>query len=388
MDATCSNPPRPGTSAVRFAEGADAGRKAASWSRRGATTAATALALFLLAPLPAALAVTGDPDLPGILNAVVAVVDGDPITMHDLDDYGRTGAPFLPPEVRSNRRALLSSMIERRLLKAEFAKNGISAGDDMTQHYIASVLEESGQTRATLDTELAKAGLSWKDYFERMREEVERMQLVNMEIRSRVNVPEEEVRRAWEEDDSLREDEKLEVAAIFLPAPMLGAEAAAAREQAAVVRKEAQRDFAKAARKYSKGPGAEEGGDLGAFRRGTMASHFEKALEGLHKGDVSEPVEGPGGLYLVKLKGIESAGRKPFDEVKKELADRLYEKRLQERYRKWATEDLRRDHHVEELLDDLPRIVASASAAPAAAAPAAAGAPPASSAPAKDSSSR
>ncbi|HXC51036.1 MAG TPA: peptidylprolyl isomerase [Candidatus Limnocylindrales bacterium] len=295
------------------------------------------------------------------LDGVVAVIDGDPITLRELKRYGTSSAPFLPPDVRGNYKMLLDSMIEHRLLKAEFEKNGIAAENSMVDRYIAGILQETHQTRQTLELDIAKAGLSWNDYYERMREEVERIQLVNLQIRSRVNVPEEEVRDVWENDPKYVEDEKLEVGAIFLPVK-LGEPADAALEEARKVRKEADRNFEAAARKYSQGPAAAEGGHLGDFKRGTMASHFEKGLAGLKEGDVSEPIQGPGGYYIVKLIDIKVSGRVPFEQVKEELSDKLYEQRLQERYQKWVTTDLRKDHRVEILVDGLALIAADADA--------------------------
>ena len=359
-------------------------------SGRGARTSAVTLALLMAAAFrvgpagaeaapspatppsvaaPAVPAAATDATSPRLLDGVVAVVDGDPITLRELKRYGVTGAPFLPPEVRNDYSALLDSMVEHRLLKAEFDKNGIHAPDDMVERYIAGVLEENHQTRASLEFDIAKAGLTWKDYFERMREEVQRIQLINLLIRSRVNVPEEAVKRVWENDPQYLESEKLQVGVIFLPLPLAGEEADKLREKAPEVVKAARSNFAAAAKKYSKGPAASEGGDLGEFRRGSLAAQYETGLKGLDVGDVSEPVEGPGGLYIVKLIGIKSSGRVPFDDVKKELTEKLYEKRLNERYQKWATEDLRKDHRVENLVDKLALTAASEDAPAAPAAP-------------------
>ncbi|MEO5742889.1 MAG: peptidylprolyl isomerase [Vicinamibacterales bacterium] len=287
-----------------------------------------------------------------ILDGVVAVVDGDPITLRELKRYGITGAPFLPPDVRSDFRALLDSMIEHKLMRTEFEKNSVVATDAMVDRYIKGVLEESNQTRASLELDITKAGISWKDYYERMREEVQRIQLVNLLIRSRVNIPEEEVRNAWESDPQFLESEKLEVGAIFLPVGA-GEDEDKARANAAEVQREAKKNFEGAARKHSKLPGADEGGRLGEFKRGTMAAHFEKALKGLEEGDVSEPVEAGGGFYIVKLIDIKSSARRPFEEVKEKLTDKLYEQRLGERFQKWANEDLRKEHRVDILVDRL-----------------------------------
>jgi peptidyl-prolyl cis-trans isomerase SurA len=366
MIAASSNPLPCGASGVQCADRA---------SRRAAASAL--LALLLAGAAVASAGETVAPSSTRVLDGIIAVVDGAPITLRELKRHAVEAAPFLPPDVRNDYKSLLDAMIEHRLLKSEFEKNGIQAPDPMVERYIASVLEDSKQTRAQLEADIARVGLTWKDYFERMREEVQRIQLVNLLIRSRVNIPEEEVRREWEKNPKYLEAEKRTVGVIFLPIP-LGADADAVREQAVQVRKEARRDFEDAARKYSKGPGAEEGGVLGDFQRGTMASHYEKAMEGLRKGDVSEPVEGPGGLYLVKLVDVKSAGRVSFEDVQKTIADQLYEQRLGERYQKWATEDLRRDHRVEIMVDKLALLaVESRNAAPAPASPAATPPPPA-----------
>jgi parvulin-like peptidyl-prolyl isomerase len=157
--------------------------------------------------------------------------------------------------------------------------------------------------------------------------------------------------------------EKLEVAAIFLPVTP-GIDDAGALEKAKKVQKEAKSNFSAAAREYSQGPAASEGGVLGEFTRGSMAPHFEKALEGLREGEVSEPVLGAGGYYIVKLVDVKKSGRKSFDEVKEELGDKLYEQRLSERYKKWVNEDLRKDHRVDNLVDSLALIAAGATPAP------------------------
>lgn len=295
-----------------------------------------------------------------VLDGLVAVVDGDPMTLVDLRSYARTATVFLPPESRSDFQAILASMIEKRLLKAEFDKNGIKISDEMVDRYIQGVFETNHQNRAQVEKALEASGLVWDDYHERMRDEVARLSLVNMQIRSRVNVTPEEIERTWKNDPGFVQSEKLEIAQIYLPLPNDPDAAAAVRAQAAEVKAAADSNFAAAAKKYSKGPTAAEGGTLGQFERGTMAPHFEKALAGLSEGDVSEVVEGGGGLQIVKILDIQSKGRRPLEEVSEQIKEKLYETRLEERYQKWVNEDLRKEHRVEVLFEQLA-VTASAS---------------------------
>lgn len=60
-------------------------------------------------------------------------------------------------------------------------------------------------------------------------------------------------------------------------------------------------DFATLAKKYSKCPSGQDGGDLGYFERGQMVPEFETATFTLPVGKVSEPVQTQFGWHLIKV---------------------------------------------------------------------------------------
>lgn len=67
-------------------------------------------------------------------------------------------------------------------------------------------------------------------------------------------------------------------------------------------------DFAALARRFSDDAGsAEEGGDLGWFRRGRMVAQFEAAAFRLRPGQVSDVVETPFGYHIIQVERIEPA---------------------------------------------------------------------------------
>jgi hypothetical protein len=71
--------------------------------------------------------------------------------------------------------------------------------------------------------------------------------------------------------------------------------------------------FEEMARTYSQDPGtAADGGDLGFFGRGVMVSPFEEAVLELDEGELSEVVQTPLGLHLIRLEERRIQG---FDEV-------------------------------------------------------------------------
>ncbi len=82
-------------------------------------------------------------------------------------------------------------------------------------------------------------------------------------------------------------------------------------------------DFSELAKKYSEGPSAPRGGDLGTFEKGAMVPEFEQALATMKPGDVSGIVKTRFGYHLVKLINKTDGERKPFDQLSKKEKEEL-----------------------------------------------------------------
>jgi parvulin-like peptidyl-prolyl isomerase len=84
--------------------------------------------------------------------------------------------------------------------------------------------------------------------------------------------------------------------------------------------------FQTLAGQYSQDPGsAGQGGDLGTFARGDMVKPFEDAAFALQVGEMSEVVETPYGLHLIRLEEKTAPG---FDQVKDQFRVRMMNQRF------------------------------------------------------------
>ena len=92
--------------------------------------------------------------------------------------------------------------------------------------------------------------------------------------------------------------------------------------------------FEELAKKHSEDGTAAEGGDLGWFKPGEMVPAFEAAAFNLEAGQVSDIVQSPFGLHLIKVEERKEKITKSLDESREEitviLKERRAEKRLEE----------------------------------------------------------
>jgi peptidyl-prolyl cis-trans isomerase SurA len=285
-----------------------------------------------------------------VANRIVATIDGEPITAHELREWVKErgeGEDMTPDQA-------LEALITQKLLEKEIKAQGISARDEDVERYMQEVQGRSGLDEAAFQAALKQRGMTVETYKIKVKEEIERAQLVNKEIRQRVNVSSAEIKRYYEAHLSdYATGEKVKVRAIFLRVDDTSdAEAMArARAKATEIRAGARssKAFQALAKEHSEGPGAEQGGELGTFSRGEMEGRLEEVAFALKEGEVSEPIDSGTGVTLLFVEERIGGSHRPLDEVSPEIREALYNEALQQRFQDWLSRDLRERHHVEVL---------------------------------------
>lgn len=293
-----------------------------------------------------------------VVNRIVALVDGDPITALELMQFANSD-PRLAQAALTDRAGVLDVLVTQRILAKEVEAQGIVIADEEIDRYITNVRQRNNLTDEQLDAALAQQGLTRERYRAQIREELQRAQLINREIRGKVSVSPEEIARYQEEHGGAPASggggggEQVEISHIVLPIPrdagpadvaMIEAHAAALYAEL-----EAGADFAELARRESKDAAAASGGKLGTFRPNEMRDELAEAVEDLDPGEYSKPVRTETAIHIVRLDARLGADEAPAlsDEAREEIKDKLYAKALEERYARWLKEDLRQRHSVE-----------------------------------------
>lgn len=93
-------------------------------------------------------------------------------------------------------------------------------------------------------------------------------------------------------------------------------------------------DFAELARQYSVDGSAGRGGDLGWIYPGDTVPEFERAMNALAPGQISEPVRTPFGVHLIQVLERRTDTASP-DRVRQVARQALRERRIDENYQDW-----------------------------------------------------
>ena len=300
----------------------------------------------LLISVPAAAAVA---------DRIVAVVNGEVITLSELH---RAFAPYAAhieanykgPDkeafLKQNQAAFLQRMIDQMLIEQEAKKPGAGIAAVKDEEVMAVVKDMLAKNRLTMQAylkKLAEEGNTLESSKQEIRGQMLRMRLLRREVQSRILVTDEEIGEYY---DKHREDyegrEAVHIRQIFLPVPE-GADSGArdrVRAEANQLRERILKGerFEVMAARYSRGPAASEGGDIGFVERGVMMPEVEKAAFSLPVGEVSEVLETEAGFLLLVVVDKKGAGLKPLPVVRDEIKAKIEDEKVNKKYDEWMAE--------------------------------------------------
>lgn len=286
-----------------------------------------------------------------IFNRVVAIVNEDVITLHELNSKmeemtGRTAETMKSQDEEQyleTRRKVLEFLIDEKIAQEKIQDLGINITSDQVDAAIEGIKRNNQFTHEGLLSALKEQGLSYQKYRENVKKDMERSRLINYEIKSKIVIRDEEIFEYYQENkDRFARKGKVHLATIFLkgrnPTNRTETQELISRGEYILSRLENGETFADLAKKYSQGPGAADGGDMGQFKISQLDPELRKIVEHLSIGDVSDLIPRGGGVQIIKLLGRELEQTKSFDEVRDAIFDILYKEEINKRYGSWIKE--------------------------------------------------
>ena len=293
---------------------------------------------------------------------MVASVDGNPITSHDVTSFnanaatgmgGLSGPGGAAAPTADDPGSVLKALITQQLLEEESRKFADKIDDDDVARYIQNVEERNHMTDEQLRAQLQQQGMSYDAFRRSIRQQVEAMTMIDKEVRQKIVIPDSQVEAYYKEhpDEFKITDERYRLAQILIAVPPDAPpdQVAAAQAKADDVRKQLQKgaDFGDLARKYSDDDSKNKDGELGYFGPNDLNDDIAKAITNLKPGDVSPVVHTKYGFHIVKVEEHHTPGVVPFAEVKGAIREKMMTDQAKAEFQKWIDTDLAGQHDVE-----------------------------------------
>lgn len=293
------------------------------------------------------------------IDGVVASVDGDPITSHDVKVYNASNSasanPAEPLQAPRDPDEVLKQLIQDRMLKSEAHNYADRVTDDEIDRYIQNLEQTNHITDDQLHAQLKSEGVSDAEFRNRMREQVEAMTMIDKEVRQKVVVSESEIKHYYEDNPSefTVTDEKYQLAQILIAVPKNAPpqQVIALRQKAEAVREQAAKggDFGALALQYSDDDSKTKGGELGGFSPNDLNDQVAAGIKNLKTGDISGVIHTKYGFHIIKVEAHQTPGLQPLNQVRGQIRDKIQSAESRGEFEKWVDTDLAKQHYVETL---------------------------------------
>ena len=287
---------------------------------------------------------------------IVASVDGEPITAHDVEQFSAAvGRPVNANDIANNEdaKAALKALISQKLLEKEIQQYSSKVDEEQVDNYMDVVRRDRHMSEEQFKAALAQSGMSMDDFRKHAREELEKEVMLRQQVRQRVDISDADIQAYYDahKADFTVTTEKMRIAQILIGVPqnatpqqinLLQIKADKIRKEAA-----AGADFGDLARKYSDDSSKNNGGELGWFGPNDIMDAVYNAVKNLKPGDVSQVVRTSHGFHILKLEDHQVPGVKPLDQVRSEIRNELINERANAQLQTWIETDLVKQHDVE-----------------------------------------
>jgi peptidyl-prolyl cis-trans isomerase SurA len=304
--------------------------------------------LFVWVHVDAALALETHRD------RVIAVVNGEAITESDRDSAVLRSSPenamenilagpadFLQNRDSHDRDATLQSLVDRRLQLQAARQKGIAAESSEVDNALQEIQRQQHlPSLEALEKNLPAGFASVSSFRQEIADQITLMKLLDRDVRSKVVLLPDEIAGYYDSRrDDLRNPPESRLSMIYLGIPH-----DASPSQREEVRKQADdvltrlkngEDFSTLARRFSQGPEAAAGGDIGYLKGGDLLPELESAARALHIGEPSNVLSLTSGFYILKITDRKNGDVRPFEDARPEIEDRLLQQKYGELYQSW-----------------------------------------------------
>jgi peptidyl-prolyl cis-trans isomerase SurA len=312
--------------------------------------------------LPALILVTGLPIAFGadtVVEEIIARVNNQIITRseyvrseEDLRKEAQQQDPVNADKIVAEKeKDVLRDLIDQQLLLEKGKDLGITGDTELIKKLDEMRKEMNLDSMEDLEKAAQAQGISFEDFKQNMRNQIITQQVIGREVGQKLVIDKDEEKKFYDAHQSdLNQPEQIKLSEILVSTEKKAKDSTneqqlqAAKAKADNLLDQIQKGakFEDVAKKNSDGPSAAQGGDLGYFKRGTLAKELEDVTFAMKAGEVSKVIRTRQGYVILKVMEHHDAGVPPLSQIEGHIQDAIYMQKLQPALRDYLTK-LRED---------------------------------------------
>jgi peptidyl-prolyl cis-trans isomerase SurA len=293
--------------------------------------------LFVLAACAVLLA----PALGQVVEEIVAIVNDDVITLSEYKEQYDATVQQLRSALQGEeyekqyqmvKKELLNMMITDLLLMQQAKEKNLNVSEQVKMAIENIKKENNIESDDDLKRGLQQQGLDYNLWIKQLEDNMLKQATIYSEVDRSIVLDDSEIVGYYKQHPGeFTDPEEYHIRAVYLASEGKTPEALAEARALVSGKVKAGEPFNALAKEYSEGPAKEAEGDLGRFKKGELDKTLDQAVASLKPGETSDWVETKNGWYLLKLEDKKDSRLKAFDEVKKDVEEKLYNEKKQKK---------------------------------------------------------
>lgn len=274
--------------------------------------------------------------------SIVAIVNDDAISSADVADRMKLMlASSGLRETKENKKRIkpqvINSLVDEQLKIQEAKKQKLAVTPEEISKGFEALASQNRFTPEQFVNVLKRQGISKSTLMNQIKAQISWTKVISEVLRPQVDVTEADVNARMEKiRESIGQTEYL-VGEIFLPVTNAGEDNKTKQLANKIIKemKDNNIDFEIVAAQFSKAPGAQQNGGLSWIKKEQLPDEIGEVVMSLSKGEISNPIRGLSGYYIMMMKDSRIADIKTLpdeqtltNQIGLERLDRLQQRYL------------------------------------------------------------
>lgn len=238
---------------------------------------------------------------------------------------------------KGERKSLLDYLINEKIMDSEIKRLNLTVTAEKVDQEIKEIAKRNNISSQEVLNAVSAEGLSIPEYKESLTSRLERQNLIEAEIISKLRISDEDAYSEYlRKTPSARSTvNEYSVAHIFFSPKKGGSEAALKRAEDVYEKLRKSENFETLAQQFSEDTNFSNGGFLGNFKTGEFLKELEDSVANLSPGQYSPVVKSRMGFHIVKLLSKKGSTDPRFEKDKEKIKSQIFDSTFRRQLKLW-----------------------------------------------------